>query len=81
MREVARVENERGKVEDEGQEKLIEDCSVVALPHEVDEDADLRACKDRVVLGLGQSGNQASRVVSNEDPVEIKDLCFDQLQV
>ena len=81
VREVARVEDERDEVEHEGQEELIEDCSEVALPHEVDEDADLRACKDRVVLGLGQSGNQASRVVSNEDPVEIKDLCFNLLQV
>jgi len=54
--EVARVEDETGEVDKERQEQLAEDGVIVALPHEVNEDANLRLCKDLIVVRFCQRG-------------------------
>ena len=60
---------------------MIKDSFVVTLPHEVDEDSDLILSEDLIVISFGQRLHQSSRVVPNEDPVKVENLCLNLLDI
>lgn len=59
VREVSSVKDERNEVEHEWYEQLIEDCTVVTLPHEIDKDTDLSSRKYLIVVSLRKDLDQA----------------------
>ena len=50
IREVTGVGDEGQEVENEGHEQTVENRSVVALPHEVNKDTDLRGRKNLIIF-------------------------------
>jgi len=74
--EVSSVRNKCDEVDNERSEELVENGRVVSLPHEIDEDTDLRLGENFIVVCVGQSCDQCVGVVSGEDPVEVEDFGF-----
>lgn len=80
VRKVGGVQDERREVEDEGNEQRVEDRVEVTLPHEVNEDTHLVAREHFIVVSLSKDVNESGRVVSIENPVEVKNFGFNLLQ-
>lgn len=81
VREVAGVCDEGREVKKERQEEPVENRIEVAYPHEVNKDADLVCRKNLIIARIGQNFDEARSIISNEDPVEVKDLGFNLLEV
>ena len=81
VREITRVGDKGDEVDNKRQEQLLKNRRIVAHPHEVYKDSDLIGRENLVIVCIGQNFDKARCVISNKNPVEIKDFGFNLLEV